>query len=195
MDERNARIEGKIDGMQKEMGNVKKENEERKLENLECKIRIQEQESRIMMLEKEIRKKNIIIQGLDEEIGEDEEQLKTKIQKVMNDMKGNIDYPKSVLKQRQMFFKYMIEARKAGDIAHMKYDTLEQLERNNENKEEKEGNTETISKEKQGARTLSERSPSNGIEDGRPMKITRGENIKNKKGRQGELQERRTLQR
>ncbi|KAL3286045.1 hypothetical protein HHI36_000558 [Cryptolaemus montrouzieri] len=94
------------------------------------------------------------------------------------------DYPKSFLKQKKMVFKYMIEARKAGDIKHMKYDslaingeifTLEQLEKNNENKEEKEGNTETTIKE----RTLSERSPSNEIEDGRPMKITRGENSKN----------------
>ncbi|KAL3281579.1 hypothetical protein HHI36_004787 [Cryptolaemus montrouzieri] len=90
IDKRNAIIEGKIHGMQKEMGNLKKENEERKLKNLECKIKIQEQESRIIMLEKEIRKKNIIIQGLDEEIGEDEEQPKTKIQKVMNDMEVKI---------------------------------------------------------------------------------------------------------
>ncbi|KAL3282204.1 hypothetical protein HHI36_005398 [Cryptolaemus montrouzieri] len=72
----------------------------------------------------------------------------------------------------------------------MKYDrlaingeifTLEQLERNNENKEEKGENTETTSKEKQGARTLSNRLPSNGVEDERPMEITRGENSKNDK--------------
>lgn len=83
MDKRSERIETKIDTFQKELQNVKQENIRLKEENKELCTKITEQENRIEILERESRKKKIIVKGIQETEEESELILKEKIRKML----------------------------------------------------------------------------------------------------------------
>ncbi|CAH1109252.1 unnamed protein product [Psylliodes chrysocephalus] len=60
-DERNIRIEGKLDYLKKELIEIKNENQGIKIENKQLRVDLKAQEERIIELEREIRKKKIVI--------------------------------------------------------------------------------------------------------------------------------------
>ena len=82
----NSRMENKIDDIQREMTKLRKENEELREENRMMRDAANGQLSRIEWLEREIRKRNVVMQGVEEEKNESEEQLMVKVKEVFNRM-------------------------------------------------------------------------------------------------------------
>lgn len=77
------RIEGKLDNMSEEMGEIKRENREMRQENKQLKAELNEVNKRVEILEREIRKKNLVIHGLQETDNEEPQMLQRKVQEVL----------------------------------------------------------------------------------------------------------------
>ena len=84
MSKSDSRRENKKDNIQREMNKLKKENEELREENRIMRDAAKGQLMRMECLEKEIRKRNVTLQGVDEENNENEEQLMVKVKEVFN---------------------------------------------------------------------------------------------------------------
>ena len=68
-----SRRENKIDNIQRGMSKLKKENEELREENRIMRDTAKGQLTRMEWLEREMRKRNVVLQGVEEEKGENEE--------------------------------------------------------------------------------------------------------------------------
>lgn len=86
IDEREERMERKIDIINVELNKIKKENEQLKRNNQKLMVKIEQQEMRMEEMEKEMRKKNIIIHGVEEIKEESELQLKERMRLVLRDI-------------------------------------------------------------------------------------------------------------
>lgn len=84
VEEGNGRIERKLDNIQIELIALKKENEERKRENEKLEGEIRKQNEKIILLEKELRKRNLIIFGIEEMENEDYQIQQAKVQEVFD---------------------------------------------------------------------------------------------------------------
>ena len=86
MNKGDSRRENKIDNVQREMSKCKKENEELREENRLVRDAAKGQLLRIEWPERKIRKRNVILQGVDQEKNEYKEQLVVKVKEVFNRM-------------------------------------------------------------------------------------------------------------
>lgn len=86
MEEQGKRIETKIDLFQKELQNVKDENQKLIIENGKLKQQVIEQNKRIEMLDKEVRRKKIVIKGIEEAEEESRLMIQEKIRCMLRDM-------------------------------------------------------------------------------------------------------------
>lgn len=97
MEVRDTRIEEKLDGFQVEILNLKKENQELKQQNKKLLDKLEYQDSRIEILEKQERKKNIVIYGINETTDETDTNVKEKIAEVMKKMEIPIDIKEDIV--------------------------------------------------------------------------------------------------
>ncbi|KAK4875437.1 hypothetical protein RN001_011859 [Aquatica leii] len=131
------------------------------------------QEKRIRILEREVRKKNIVIKGIKYNEQENEKETQEKVNakneyfKNAKTLKGtdiwiDEDYPKEVQDERRRLIPYMKEARNKGYKALIRYDKLiinnETYRTKDLEKDEEHENGETSDKSRQ-KRTVNERSP------------------------------------
>ena len=79
MSKGDSRRENKIDNIQREMSKLKKQNEELRKENRIMRDAAKGQLLRMEWLERDIRKRNVVLQGVEEEKNENEEQLMVKV--------------------------------------------------------------------------------------------------------------------
>lgn len=86
------RIESKIDDCQKQINEIKNENANLKAENEQLKTTVAQQNHRIGYLEKEIKRNNLVVQGVTEAEDETDIQLKEKIENILRDMGTPITY-------------------------------------------------------------------------------------------------------
>ena len=98
----NTRMENKIDNIQREMRKLRKENEELREENRLMKDAAKGQLSRIEWLEREIRKRNVVLQGVEEEKNENEEQLMVKVKEVFNRMNLTVLKETDIMEMRRI---------------------------------------------------------------------------------------------
>lgn len=84
--EKNKRIENKIDDFQKEFNGVKEKIFNLEMENGVMREKVKKQEEKIIQIKKEPRKKNIVIQGIEEE-EEDDSYLRTKVNGIFGKLK------------------------------------------------------------------------------------------------------------
>ncbi|CAH1100905.1 unnamed protein product [Psylliodes chrysocephalus] len=80
---RNIRIEGKLDYLEKDLIEIKSENQEIKIENKHLRFDLNEQEGRIIELERKTRKNKVIIFGIEETDKEDMLVIKNITKEVM----------------------------------------------------------------------------------------------------------------
>ncbi|CAH1098594.1 unnamed protein product [Psylliodes chrysocephalus] len=83
VEERNIKIEGKLDYLQKELIEIRNENQGIKIENKQLRVDLKAQKERIIDLERETRKKKIVKFGFEETNKEDMLIMKNKIKEVM----------------------------------------------------------------------------------------------------------------
>lgn len=83
-EEREVRIEQKIDNINVELRSLQSENQDRRRENEQLRETINRQNKKIEMLEREMKRKNLIIFGVVEEEGENMEVRQRKIKEVVN---------------------------------------------------------------------------------------------------------------
>ena len=106
MSKEGSKKENKIDDIHREMSKSKRENEELREENRILRDAAEGQLTRIEWPEREIRKRNVVLQGVEEEKNENEEQLLVTVREVFNRM--NL----TVLKET-----YVAEMRRIGKRA------------------------------------------------------------------------------
>lgn len=102
MEERDKRTENKLDGLQKEIQTIKAANEQLTKENRYLKLKITQQERSLEETNREIKKKNIIIHGLEDQEMESELQLSEKIRVVLRDMGIKIEMEKEIVETRRL---------------------------------------------------------------------------------------------
>lgn len=99
-------IDGNVKGMNEKLDFVMREIKEMKEENKNLRERVVKQEERIQHLEREVRKKNLIIKGIVDGEGEDENETRDKIVAVVQkigvdiDVKGDVDEVRRIGKYR-----------------------------------------------------------------------------------------------
>lgn len=89
-------IQGRLDGMDVKLGQIVKEITAVKIENEQLRLKVEKQDERIEFLERELRKKNLIITGVVDEEGEKEHETLEKILVVMNNIGVEIDKEKDL---------------------------------------------------------------------------------------------------
>lgn len=97
MEERDERVEKKLDTFQVELKALRMENQEIKRVNTELQRQVENQDKRIMQMEKEIRKRNIVIYGVDEPKEENIQYMKCKVSQIMNKLEVQIDEKGDIL--------------------------------------------------------------------------------------------------
>lgn len=102
MEERDQRTENKLDELQKEMQAIKAVNEQLTKENRYLKIKNTQHERLIEEMNREIKKRNIIIHGLEDQEEESELQLSEKIRVVIRDMGIKIEMEKETVETRRL---------------------------------------------------------------------------------------------
>ncbi|KAK4874587.1 hypothetical protein RN001_013947 [Aquatica leii] len=85
------RIEGNMNQMNTKLDTLVSEMKLVKEENVKLKAQILEQEGKIINLEREVRKKNIVIKGVTDEENENENELRAKLQTIIQKISMNID--------------------------------------------------------------------------------------------------------
>lgn len=92
METSNTRIENKIDSLQMEIKTLKQDNEEVKEQNRKLTAIIKDQDQKIIQMEKEHRKKNIVIYGIKETDEENEAGQRKEVKSiVVEQMKTELD--------------------------------------------------------------------------------------------------------
>lgn len=86
LEERGERVEKKIDDFKSDLTRIRTENEKLRKENQIIKQNMLEQDRKIEEMEREIRKRNIIIHGVEEQGEESELQLKEKVRVILRDI-------------------------------------------------------------------------------------------------------------
>ena len=102
MSKEDSRTENKIDNIQREMRKLKKENEKLREENRIMRDAAKGQLSRIVWLEREIRKRNVVLQGVEEEKNENEEQLVVKVKEIFIRMNLTVLKETNIRKARRI---------------------------------------------------------------------------------------------
>ncbi|XP_072380822.1 uncharacterized protein [Diabrotica undecimpunctata] len=102
IDERNVRIESKIDKMQVDLDKLNKENEQLKADNKAMRTKITEQEVRIEILERQARRKNIVIQGVEENQTESEQETINKIKGIMKKIGVQTNLDEELVEMRRI---------------------------------------------------------------------------------------------
>lgn len=102
MEKWNLRIEQKLDNYQLELKSLKLENMEIKRTNMEMQKEIDDQNKRINELEKELRKKNIIIYGIEEAKEEDVQCLKQKVKEIITKLEVQCNENEDILDIRRI---------------------------------------------------------------------------------------------
>lgn len=102
MEERDERMERKIDAFQNELSKINRENKQLKSENQQLKQRITTQEKRMEEIEREIRKRRIIIHGIKEQDEEKDIQVKEKVRTVLRDMEIKIVMEEEITEIRRI---------------------------------------------------------------------------------------------
>lgn len=97
MEARNIRIEQKIDDVQADFKLMKKEIAGLKAENAALRSENRSQEKRIEELEREVRKKNIVVYGITEKEGEQESDMKYCIENIAAKIQVPINVERDVL--------------------------------------------------------------------------------------------------
>ncbi|KAK4876309.1 hypothetical protein RN001_012731 [Aquatica leii] len=85
------RIEGNMNQMNTKLDTLVSEMKQVKEENVKLKAQILAQEGKIINLEREVRKKNIVIKGVTDEENENENELRAKLQTIIQKIGMNID--------------------------------------------------------------------------------------------------------
>ncbi|KAK4876530.1 hypothetical protein RN001_009036 [Aquatica leii] len=112
-----VRMEQKLDALQAELDNLKKEHTKLTEENLKIKKYTIEQDERINLLEREIRKDKLIIQGIPDLENEVDSQLKEKI----NTMEDKVD---SILKKLEEMEVVQVRMEQKLDALQAELDNL-----------------------------------------------------------------------
>lgn len=102
MEKRDIRIETKLDGLQRELNSVKVENEQLKKENEHLKERSAHHERILERMSREIKKRNIIIHGIEDQKEESNLQLKEKVRAMLRDMRIEVEMEKEVVEVRRL---------------------------------------------------------------------------------------------
>lgn len=91
LDQRSERIENKLSNCHEELKKLTLENAELREENIKLKEQVMEQDDRLDLLEKETRKKKIVIQGIQDSQEECDLELKEKIRTVLRKIEVQIN--------------------------------------------------------------------------------------------------------
>lgn len=102
MDQRNARIEQKLDNIHSQLQILKKENQALKNENYLLREATKKLETRVIQIEKDSRRENLIINGIEEEVRENAEQLNDKVREVLKRVNTNINVESDVIESRRI---------------------------------------------------------------------------------------------
>lgn len=120
-------IKEKIDNMDKKLENVIKENEALKKENAYLREQNTEQEERLEHLEREIRKNNIIIKGIQDKENEHYQETQKHIQTIMQKLGVEVDLDVNIEEIRRVG-RYTISRNRPILVKLIRYDkTLEIL--------------------------------------------------------------------
>uniref|UniRef100_A0A1Y1KNT7 L1 transposable element RRM domain-containing protein n=2 Tax=Photinus pyralis TaxID=7054 RepID=A0A1Y1KNT7_PHOPY len=105
------RIESKIDDCQKQINEIKNENANLKAENEQLKSTVAQQNYRIGYLEKEIKRNNLVIQGVTEADDETNIQLKEKMETILRDMGTPITFEAEIQELHRIGIKHANKTR------------------------------------------------------------------------------------
>lgn len=91
MEELLKKINDRLDDIDKKLGQIATDTNAIKQENKQLKEKIEDQDRRIEFLEREVRKKNLVITGVTDEEAEGEKEMLDKVALVMNNIEVGMD--------------------------------------------------------------------------------------------------------